>query len=124
MSTHAEGVEGGSPELSLSPSLTHILCHTNTLSLSLSHTHTLAHTHTHALSLSKGSRKWKVAGFRNKRGGHGETFRAGGMEEEEEEWGNRGDEGCLSAYRGTSLIRKHTPLGPYHRPMPRVLGES
>ena len=25
-------------------------------------------------------------------------------------------------YRGTSLIRKRTPLGPYRRPMPRVLG--
>ena len=28
------------------------------------------------------------------------------------------------AYRGASLIRKRTPLGPYRRPMPRVLGES
>ena len=27
-------------------------------------------------------------------------------------------------YRGTSLTRKRTPLGPYHRPMPRVLGGS
>ena len=27
-------------------------------------------------------------------------------------------------YRGTSLIRKRTPLGPYRRTMPRVLGES
>ena len=27
-------------------------------------------------------------------------------------------------YRGTSLIRKSTPLGPYRRPMPRVLGGS
>ena len=27
---------------------------------------------------------------------------------------------CL--YRGTSLKRKRTPLGYYHRPMPRVLG--
>ena len=27
-------------------------------------------------------------------------------------------------YRGTSLIRKRTPLGPYPRPMPRVLGRS
>jgi len=26
------------------------------------------------------------------------------------------------AYRGTSLSRKRTPLGPYRRPMPRVLG--
>ena len=25
---------------------------------------------------------------------------------------------------GTSLIRKRTPLGPFHRPMPRVLGGS
>ena len=27
-------------------------------------------------------------------------------------------------YRGTSLERKRNPLGPYRRPMPRVLGES
>ena len=27
-------------------------------------------------------------------------------------------------YRGTSLIRKCNPLGPYRRPMPRVLGGS
>ena len=27
-------------------------------------------------------------------------------------------------YRGTSLIRKRNPLGPYRRPMPRVLGGS
>ena len=27
-------------------------------------------------------------------------------------------------YRGTALIRKRTPLGPYRRPMPRTLGES
>ena len=27
-------------------------------------------------------------------------------------------------YRGTSLIRKRTPLGPYRRPMPKVLGGS
>ena len=25
--------------------------------------------------------------------------------------------------RGTSFIRKRTPLGPYRRPVPRVLGE-
>ena len=28
------------------------------------------------------------------------------------------------SYRGTSLIRKGTHLGPYCRPMPRVLGGS
>ena len=28
----------------------------------------------------------------------------------------------LSVYRGTSLLIKRTPLGPYRRPMPRVLG--
>ena len=28
------------------------------------------------------------------------------------------------ACRGTSLTRKCTPVGPYRRPMPRVLGES
>ena len=32
--------------------------------------------------------------------------------------------GALRAYRGTSLIRKRTPLGPYRRPIPRVLGGS
>ena len=26
------------------------------------------------------------------------------------------------SYRGTSLVRNRTPLGPYRRPMPRVLG--
>ena len=32
---------------------------------------------------------------------------------------------CASdlVYRGTSPIRKRTPLGPYRRPMPRFLGE-
>ena len=28
----------------------------------------------------------------------------------------------LGAYRGTALIRKRTPQGPYRRPMPRVVG--
>jgi len=27
-------------------------------------------------------------------------------------------------YRGTSLIRKRTPLGPYRRPVRRVLGKA
>jgi hypothetical protein len=27
-------------------------------------------------------------------------------------------------YKGTSLTRKRAPLGPYRRPMPRVLGGS
>ena len=27
----------------------------------------------------------------------------------------------MSAYRGTSLTRNRTPLGPYRRPMPRIL---
>jgi hypothetical protein len=27
-------------------------------------------------------------------------------------------------YRGTSLVRKRTPLGPYRRSIPRVLGGS
>ena len=27
----------------------------------------------------------------------------------------------IHPYRGTSLIRKRTPLGPYRRPMPRFL---
>ena len=30
----------------------------------------------------------------------------------------------LGHYRGTSLTRKRPPLGPYRRPMPRVLGGS
>jgi len=34
------------------------------------------------------------------------------------------DLGAPTAYRVTSLIRKRTPLGPYRRPMPRVLGGS
>ena len=29
---------------------------------------------------------------------------------------------AMGGYRGTSLTRKHTHLGPYHMPMPRVLG--
>ena len=29
-----------------------------------------------------------------------------------------------SWHRGASLIRKRTPLGPYHRPVPKVLGGS
>ena len=37
------------------------------------------------------------------------------------QWGVGGDG---REYRGTSLIRKRTPLGPYRRPMPRVLGWS
>ena len=34
--------------------------------------------------------------------------------------------GCRNSgtYRGTSLTRKRTPLGPYRRPMLRVLGGS
>ena len=32
--------------------------------------------------------------------------------------------GAPGPYRGTSLIRIRTPLGPYRRPMPRVLGGS
>jgi len=31
---------------------------------------------------------------------------------------------ALAHFRVTSLIRKRTPLGPYRRPMPRVLGWS
>ena len=30
--------------------------------------------------------------------------------------------GRVKMHRGTSLIRKRTPSGPYRRPMPRVLG--
>jgi len=29
-----------------------------------------------------------------------------------------------SVYRGTSLIQKSPPLGPYSRPMPRAIGLS
>ena len=32
--------------------------------------------------------------------------------------------GLRMAYRGASLIRDRTPLGPYRRPVPRVLGGS
>ena len=31
---------------------------------------------------------------------------------------------ATSAYRGASLAKKRTPLGPYRRPIPRVLGRS
>ena len=31
-------------------------------------------------------------------------------------------QGAHNSYRGTSLIRKRTSLGPYRRPLPRVLG--
>ena len=37
---------------------------------------------------------------------------------------NRMRQGREVTYRGTSLIRKRIFLGPYRRPMPRVLGES
>ena len=37
-----------------------------------------------------------------------------------------GDQGIFQSlkvhYRGTQLTRKRTPLGPYRRPMPRVIG--
>ena len=37
----------------------------------------------------------------------------------------KGEEnGGNGAYKGTSLTRKRNPLGPYHRPLPRVLGGS
>ena len=32
--------------------------------------------------------------------------------------------GAFKTYRGTSLTSKCTPLGPYCRPMPRVIGGS
>ena len=35
-----------------------------------------------------------------------------------------GARACAGGYSGTSLIRQRTPLGPYRRPTPRVLGES
>ena len=44
------------------------------------------------------------------------------------DWGRCGYQGSrlkfirLSRYRGTSLVRKGTPLGPYRRTMPRILG--
>ena len=34
------------------------------------------------------------------------------------------DPTCFSVYRGTSLVKKCTPLGPCRRLMPRVLGGS
>ena len=42
----------------------------------------------------------------------------------EEAGGNVQENALNHAYRGTSLIRKRLTLGPYSRPMPRVLGES
>jgi len=39
-------------------------------------------------------------------------------------WTHEGGDSVKSRYRGTSLTRKRTPLGPYRRPMPRVLGGS
>ena len=45
------------------------------------------------------------------RGGGGELLRRGVPE-------------CSRGYRDTLLIRKRTPLGPYRRPMPRVLKGS
>ena len=38
--------------------------------------------------------------------------------------GFEGGDGALPPYRGTWLSRKCTSLGPYHGPMPRVLGGS
>jgi len=35
-----------------------------------------------------------------------------------------GQPGLETAYRGTSPVRQRNPLGPYRRPMPRVLGGS
>ena len=35
---------------------------------------------------------------------------------------NRIRRNLLRPYKGTSPIKKLTPLGPYRRPMPRVLG--
>ena len=32
--------------------------------------------------------------------------------------------GSLGRYRGSSLVRKRAPLGPYSRPLPRVLWRS
>ena len=31
---------------------------------------------------------------------------------------------CFEEYRGTSLIKKRNPLGPYSRPLPRILEGS
>ena len=31
---------------------------------------------------------------------------------------------CVHLYRGTSLIRKHHPVGPYSTTMPRLLWRS
>ena len=38
--------------------------------------------------------------------------------------GTGGEDWDWLIYRGTSLIGKRTPLGPYRRTMPRVLGGS
>ena len=84
---------------------THTHVHTHTLTLSLSHSLSLSlspglvaagHTHSHTLWL-------RVEGL-----GVAETAVGG----------------AFRVYRGTSLIRKRTPIGPYCRIMPKVLGGS
>ena len=40
-----------------------------------------------------------------------------------EEWrGTLGSRSRVGVYRGTSLIRKRTPVGPYCRPTSKVIG--
>ena len=83
-------------------------------------------------------------GFVRRRSGHGlqgaEGYRLFGAESYElfgavghELFGAEGcglfeAAGCAlfgaEGYRGTSLARRITPLGPYRRPMPRILGAS
>jgi hypothetical protein len=50
--------------------------------------------------------------------------REGGREGDKKRVPEKRDTACHSKYRGTSLIRKRTPLGPDRRPMPWVLGGS
>ena len=51
-------------------------------------------------------------------------MRKGGREGNKERVPEKRDTARHSKYRGTSLIRKRTPLGPYRRPVPWVLGGS
>ena len=60
---------------------------------------------------------FKVTGLRCRFSSEGFGVPHGGLREDPRvEWSN--------LYRGTSPTRKRTPLGPYRRPLPRVLGGS
>ena len=70
-----------------------------------------------------------ITSGRRKRGerGHADMVFAYHVREEAEGGGGRGltaDKGPHRFCSATSLIRNNAPIGPYRRPMPRVLGES